>query len=77
MAASNIVTQRLHNQQFEGAKFKQPGDLVARLGAVQAQDYAGAKWALGMRLPDSTDADVEQAIADQKIMRTWALRGTV
>jgi len=77
MAAADIVNQRLHNQQLEGGRFKQPGKVVAWLGAVQAQDYAGAKWALGMRLLDSTDASIEQAIADKTIVRTWAMRGTL
>ena len=32
---------------------------------------------LGLRLPNSTDLEVEQAIADKTIVRTWALRGTL
>jgi hypothetical protein len=46
------------------------------LAAVQAQDYAGAKWALGMRMPGSTDADVERAFAEGTILRTHVLRPT-
>ena len=45
--------------------------------AVQGQDYAGAKWSLGLRLPKSTAAGVEQAIADKIILRSWLLRGTL
>jgi len=47
------------------------------MGAIQAQDYAGAKWSVGLRLPQSLDRDVEQAIAEAKILRTWAMRGTL
>lgn len=47
------------------------------MGAVQAQDYAGSKWAVGLRLPGSTDAAIEQAFAGKEIVRTWALRGTL
>jgi hypothetical protein len=43
---------------------------------MQAQDYAGAKWAIGMRLPGSTDADVEAAFARGAILRTHVLRPT-
>lgn len=57
--------------------FKNAGEVVAWLGAMQGQDYAGTKWAFGLRLPGSTDADIEQAIASRVIMRTWALRGTL
>jgi winged helix DNA-binding protein len=49
---------------------------VKWLSAVQAQDYAGAKWALGMRVPRSTDADVERAFAEGSIVRTHVLRPT-
>jgi hypothetical protein len=51
-------------------------DAVTHLGAVQAQDYAGAKWALGQRLKDSTDSDLDQAFADGSILRTHLLRPT-
>ena len=46
------------------------------LAAVQAQDYAGAKWGLGMRLPGSTDADIERAFDRGAILRTHVLRPT-
>lgn len=43
---------------------------------MQAQDYAGAKWAIGIRLPGSTDADIEAAFNRGRILRTHALRPT-
>ena len=45
-----IARQRLHNQRLSSAGLKKPGDLVKWMGAVQAQDYYGAKWALGQRI---------------------------
>ncbi len=51
--------------------------MVSRLLAVQAQDYPGATWAIGLRAVDSTLATVEQAIAERKIVRTWPMRGTL
>jgi hypothetical protein len=77
MTMSNIAVHRLHSQQLEHTRLEKPGEVVAWLGAVQAQDYAGAKWSLGLRLPDSTDAGIEQAIADNTFFRTWAMRGTL
>ena len=51
--------------------------MVRWLGAVQAQDYLGSLWALGLRLPGTTQLQVEQALADGAIIRTWPLRGTI
>ncbi|MFZ0442673.1 MAG: winged helix DNA-binding domain-containing protein [Methanobacterium sp.] len=47
------------------------------MGAVQGQDYAGAKWSIGLRLNGIKDSDVEQALKNKTIVRTWALRGTL
>ena len=44
---------------------------------MQAQEYANAKWAIGLRCAGATDATVEQAIADGSVVRTWLLRGTL
>jgi hypothetical protein len=51
--------------------------VVRWLGAVQAQDYFGALWAVGLRLQNATEADVEQAITAKAIVRTWPMRGTL
>lgn len=72
-----IAQYRLSQQQIAGTKFKTPGQIVAWLGAMQAQDYAAAKWAIGLRLPKATEADIEQAIAGRTIVRTWPMRGTL
>lgn len=47
------------------------------MGAIQAQDYLGALWAIGLRLPHATEATIEQALAEAKIVRTWPMRGTI
>lgn len=49
---------------------------MAWFGGVQAQDYSGAKWAVGQRLKKCTDVDIERALTEKKIVRTWAMRGT-
>src|SRR4030095_2819369 len=77
MESSDIAQLRLHNQHIAGATFKQPGDVVAWLGAVQAQDYLGALWAVGLRMRNGVEADVERALADGTIIRTWPMRGTL
>ena len=55
---------------------KTPSEMVEWLGAVQGQEYAQTKWALGLRLPPLTDKDVEKELNDGKILRTHLLRPT-
>jgi hypothetical protein len=73
----NIPRQRLHNQRITQTRLAKPGDVVAWFGAVQAQDYRGALWAVGLRMTHAVEADVEQALCDRAIVRTWPLRGTL
>jgi hypothetical protein len=77
MNLQEIALQRISSQQLAATHFKQPGGVASWLVALQGQDYAGAKWSLGLRLPGSSEADIEQAIADRVIVRTWAMRGTL
>jgi hypothetical protein len=55
MTYLNIAHQRLHNQLITQQTFEKAEDVVRWLCAVQAQDYAAAKWALGLRMQNSTD----------------------
>ena len=55
--------------------------MVKWLGAVQAQDYPGAKWALALRMRRGTlsitsGAAIERAFADGRILRTHVMRPT-
>jgi hypothetical protein len=52
-------------------------EVVAHLGAVQAQDYLGALWAVGSRMRAAVESDVERALADRSIVRCWPMRGTL
>jgi hypothetical protein len=73
----NIARQRLHNQRLSSSAFTEAAKAVRWLGAVQAQDYLGSLWALGLRLRRAVEEEVERAVADQSIVRTWPLRGTL
>lgn len=73
----NIGALRLYHQQIAHPRLDTPEQVVAWLGGMQAQDYPGAKWSIGLRLPQATDADVERAIAERGVVRTWAMRGTL
>ncbi|GAA3698774.1 crosslink repair DNA glycosylase YcaQ family protein [Zhihengliuella alba] len=52
-------------------------DVVRRLGMVQAQDLRQAFWAVGVRLPGSSEADLRAAFDAGRIVRTWGARGTL
>lgn len=75
--ALDIPHYRLHNQFLSQTNFTEPAQVVAALGAVQSQDYAGGKWALAQRLKtDSTDAAIDQAFNEGRILRTHVMRPT-
>lgn len=73
----NIAHLRLQNQRITGNPFAKPQDVVAWLGAVQAQDFLGALWAVGLRTQSASEGDVEQTLVNRTIVRTWPMRGTL
>ena len=77
MPAPAILRLRLASQQLSSPQFDNPEDLVRWMGGLQAQDYAWAKWALAVRLPGATQRQMEAAVAEGAIVRTWAMRGTI
>lgn len=46
------------------------------MGVVQAQDLGASRWAIGVRLPGTTDAEVARAISEGAVLRTHLFRGT-
>ena len=76
MTASAISKKRFDNQHIQGKKFDSAKELVQWMGAIQAQDYTMAKWAIGVRLKNSTNQLIEEAINNAEIIRTHVLRPT-
>jgi hypothetical protein len=76
MTLTDISNIRLISQQITTTKFKTVKDIVGWMGAMQAQDYAMVKWAIGTRLPNSTVEIIEKAIDQGEILRTHLLRPT-
>lgn len=76
MTLSNISEIRLQNQQITKHNFKSVQELVHWMGAMQAQDYSMAKWAIGTRLPNATEQIIEEAFRKGEIIRTHLLRPT-
>lgn len=54
-----------------------PTGTVRGLLALQAQDYSGALWSIGLRTPGSTVASVEAAHHGGEIVRSWPFRSTL
>jgi hypothetical protein len=74
---AEVLRLRLENQGIGRRAFRDAGDAVRWHGAVQAQDYLGALWALGLRTRGATETAVEAAESRRAIVRTWPLRGTL
>jgi hypothetical protein len=66
----------MHAQRLSRHDLTTPADVVRALGAVQSQDLAGGLWAIGVRAR-CTRSDIEQAIANFTVVRTWPMRGTL
>jgi hypothetical protein len=77
MNLQDIAILRLANQRIAGAGFLTAKDTIGWMGAMQAQDLAMAKWAVGIRTVDSTEQSIEEAINAGEILRTHLLRPTL
>lgn len=76
MDTRDILRQRLAQQHLLEPRHTRAVDVVAMFGAVQAQDYYGAKWAVGQRMTQATDALLDDAFNAGDILRTHVLRPT-
>jgi len=76
MTLQEISNIRLINQRIVGTEFKTPKEIVSWMGAMQAQDYPMAKLAVGLRLLDITDQQIEAAYNKGEIIRTHLMRPT-
>lgn len=72
-----LTSLRLAAQHIAHSSFTTPAEVVRHMLAMQAQDFAGAKWAVGLRLPGSTNAAIEASLASGEIVRSWPMRGTL
>jgi hypothetical protein len=66
----------MRSLRIEGDPLPDAVEVVKWLVASQAQDFAGAKWALGLRTSGADDTTVERAFNEGKILRTHLLRPT-
>ena len=76
MTSLEISNTRLKSQKIEPHEFKSAVQVVKWMGAVQAQDYPMAKWALGARLTDPAESLIESLVNNAEIIRIHLLRPT-
>ena len=76
MHPQSEIPKRRASAQYLARPHKNALDLVKSLGAMQAQEYVPALWAVGLRACSETQASVEQFVAAGKIVRTHPMRGT-
>ena len=72
----DAVAWRLRSQRLIHATGRQGPDVVSWLGGMQAQDYAGAKWAIGLRATGADERAIERAFNAGAILRTHMMRPT-
>ena len=77
MTIRDLINTRLKNQLISNPLTSKPDRVVSSMCAVQAQDYYGSLWAIGLRLKNSSESIIEKAVADRTIVRTWPMRGTL
>jgi hypothetical protein len=76
-SGQELLRRRLQSQRLGSFGADSPAELVRWMGAVQAQDFAGGLWGVGLRCAGATEAAVEVAIAERSIVRTWPMRRTL
>jgi hypothetical protein len=71
-----ITRRRMANQRLWGPPAGSPHAAVEGLAAMQAQEFAMARWSVAQRAGDVTDAAMSDAFANGSILRTHVLRPT-
>ena len=75
MTYQEISYHRLAAQKLLETNHNSPQEIVHHLGAMQAQDYSMAKWAIGSRC-NASETAIEEAVNSAQIIRTHILRPT-
>jgi len=76
MPPLDVCRHRLASQHLVKQTLETASEVVRLFGAVQAQDYSGAKWGIGQRTIGANDATIEKQFSDGAILRTHVLRPT-
>ncbi|MFJ6653107.1 winged helix DNA-binding domain-containing protein [Microbacterium sp. NPDC091313] len=77
MDSTVLLERRLRSHRLT-APAATPVDAATHLLAVQAQDFAGGRWALGVRTRGATTLSAVDAAFDRGLLvRSWTMRGTL
>lgn len=74
---AQAARMRTQAQSLVGAGHDSPVDVARHMLAMQGQDFNAVQWALGVRSPGSTRADVYAAFDRGELVRSWPMRGTI
>lgn len=77
MTSNELTEARMIIQHLIPWGKKSEEEVVSWMGALQGQDYISSQWAVGVRLPGSTEEKMEEAMREFRIIRNWLMRGTL
>jgi hypothetical protein len=66
----------MHNTGLWGPRASNAVDVVARLGAMQAQEFPYAKWSIAQRAAGAGDSEIGRLFDEGAVLRTHILRPT-
>jgi hypothetical protein len=72
-----VLAWRLRRQFLEPAVGADPVAVTRRLAGVQAQVASAAELAIALRQAEPRAGAVTEALADRRLVKTWAMRGTL
>jgi len=77
MADLRLAHLRLLSQRIISSATATPVVVARSMLAMQAQDLSAAKWAVGLRAAGITSGEVDAALSDGTLVRSWPMRGTL
>ena len=72
-----LTALRLAAQRIGRRDASTPAGVVRWMLALQAQDFPGVKWSVGLRHSGSSEAGVDATLGAGEVVRSWPLRGTL
>lgn len=76
MNRKTLAQWRMYTHRLWAAPLARPGEVVRRFGAMQAQEYVPAQWAIAQRCRCNGANQIERLYADGEILRTHLVRPT-
>ncbi|MGI5237158.1 DNA glycosylase AlkZ-like family protein [Dactylosporangium sp. CA-139066] len=77
MTTDELRARRMRAQRLAGPPARSVLDAVERVVGIQAQSWPAARLAVRSRTSGLTAADVDRALAEGELARTWLMRGTL